>query len=160
MSGVVASFAATPPDVIKTRILSQDEWTQLKQQQQEPPSPLVAASTTAKYELNVMTAGVPTTSSSSLLFGSNSTTTDTSTVLDTYSDQTFFHTDKTASIPSPSVWTVFHTIVEQEGPAVLFSGVSERCLGAIPRFGTTLAMHDFLEQAMYQAGWLSHSPMA
>ena len=32
MSGVIASIVATPPDFIKTRMLSQDEWVQQKSQ--------------------------------------------------------------------------------------------------------------------------------
>ena len=47
-------------------------------------------------------------------------------------------------------------VVKREGIVVLFSGMNERCLGAIPRFGTTLAMHDLLEQYISNAGLLSN----
>ena len=47
-------------------------------------------------------------------------------------------------------------IVKQEGVGALFSGVNERCLGAVPRFGTTFIMHDILEQIVSNAGWISH----
>lgn len=58
---------------------------------------------------------------------------------------------------SDNPWTVFCDIFEREGPAVLFSGVTERCVGGIPRFGTTMAVHDFLEHSLSHAGWLTHS---
>lgn len=89
MSGVVAACVATPPDVIKTRILSQDD---LSRTIQSTTNPIAVAC----------------------------------------------------------------QIVKQEGATVLFSGINERCLGAIPRFGTTLAMHDILEKFVSSAGWLSH----
>lgn len=47
------------------------------------------------------------------------------------------------------------TIAEQEGASVLFSGVYERCIGAVPRFGITLGVHAWLEQYAAQAGLLS-----
>jgi Mitochondrial carrier protein len=154
-AGVISSFAATPPDVIKTRILSQDEWSLQKQKARLLPPPLAVA-TTANYEL-----AVPPKSS---LFGSNSTSLDDlsypAPVLEAYSDQDFVNHGPPAAAARPSrpnPLHVFQEIMEKEGPSVLFSGVSERCIGAIPRFGTTLAMHDLLEQMAQQAGWLSHA---
>lgn len=94
MSGVAASWVATPPDVIKTRILSQDDLSR-----------------------SLQTSSTPITTNPIALACQ---------------------------------------IVKQEGPNVLFSGMNERLLGAIPRFGTTLAMHDALEQFVSSAGWLSH----
>jgi hypothetical protein len=60
-------------------------------------------------------------------------------------------------VVSDNPWTVLCDIIEREGPAVLFSGVTERCVGGIPRFGTTMAVHDFLEHSLSHAGWLTHS---
>jgi hypothetical protein len=104
------------------------------------------ATTTVEYEWN----GIQTRPS---LFASNST----EAILESYSDQDFVSADPSTRIvgENPSPWQVLRTILKEEGPAVLFSGVSERCMGAIPRFGTTLAMHDFFEHALKQAGMLS-----
>ena len=55
----------------------------------------------------------------------------------------------TYSSVSTNPWVVFQSIINNEGPSVLFSGYKERCLGAIPRFGTTLAMHDVLESYIH-----------
>ncbi len=62
--------------------------------------------------------------------------------------------DATSSSSNPI--SVACQIVKQEGIGALFSGVNERCIGAIPRFGTTLAMHDVLEKCVANAGWLTH----
>jgi len=161
ISGVVSSFAATPPDVIKTRILSQDEWTlhqrQLPRQQQ---GPVAAAATTAEYNMDNSILRVD--SKQSLLFVPSNATSDVApsiSLLDSYSEQSAVAKplQQQSISTSSNPWAVLQTILKYEGPAVLFSGVSERCIGAVPRFGTTLAMHDVLEQIMQQAGWLSSS---
>ena len=46
-------------------------------------------------------------------------------------------------------------ILDQEGMAVLFTGVYERCGGAIPRFGITLGAHEWLEHYAHTVGLLS-----
>lgn len=46
-------------------------------------------------------------------------------------------------------------IAKEDGPRAFFGGVTERMACAAPRFGVTLAMHDFLEQTFAQAGWFS-----
>ena len=46
-------------------------------------------------------------------------------------------------------------ILDQEGLAVLFTGVYERCGGAIPRFGITLGAHEWLEHYAHTVGLLS-----
>ena len=144
MSGVVASFAATPPDVVKTRILSQDKWTQERKKKQPQPAAQLPVMVTANLD-------------STLALSGNSTSADWVQQLgggEDFTSQSYYNAEDRNPI------VVARTIIEREGSGVLFSGVSERCIGAIPRFGTTLAMHDFLEQVVAHQGWLAHTTLS
>ncbi|KAG7372715.1 mitochondrial carrier protein [Nitzschia inconspicua] len=158
ISGVIASFAATPPDFIKTRILSQDQWSLQKQQ---PRMASLAMATTANYEMYARTSKPSLFDLNATTFWDDELSSDIGNVMgEYYTDQDFINvkvdnTAKEERSPRPNPIHVLQHILEHEGPSVLFSGVTERCIGAIPRFGTTLAMHDFLEQFAQQAGWLS-----
>jgi hypothetical protein len=148
MSGVIASFAATPPDVIKTRILSQDKWT--KQRKQQPQPALVQAQVMVASSIvsDSTLAMIPSSSSS------NSTIYEVMvppSVDNEFTKQEYYNKDERNPL------MVARNIIEREGAGVLLSGVSERCLGAIPRFGTTMALHDVLEQVVAHQGWLSHT---
>ena len=141
ISGVISSFLATPPDFIKTRILSQDKWS--RQKRTTTPSLVGTAAVAGTSALVLQEYSAPFISAP---------TNGTSTVLfQEYSDQDFYNEEST------NQFVVARRIIESEGASVLFSGVTERCIGAIPRFGTTLAMHDALEQMASHAGWLAHS---
>jgi len=154
LAGVFSSFAATPPDVVKTRILSQRSVMPLAL-----AIPTVAPQTVAVYSSlseaseAVLDATAMTNSSTfegtALAFQSNN---DVSAAY--YTNQQVLNEDQ-AMTDNP--WTMFRRIIEIEGAGVLLCGSRERCIGAIPRFGTTLAMHDFLEQVAHQAGWLAQS---
>jgi hypothetical protein len=159
MSGVIASFAATPPDVVKTRTIIGQE--QLGRSHKEyarrlvqPLSPSSRRHSLATDALIVATAVAPLRPAFATPVAYTNATS-AAFVLETFTDQQDFVNRNNAAETAPRPWTVLQQILEEEGPAVLFSGVSERCLGAIPRFGTTLAMHDFMEQALHQAGWLA-----
>lgn len=115
ISGMAGAFVATPPDLIKTRILSLDTSTRKRSNNKR----LVLAAAPAAYELD---------------YGYMAT------VDDAFDEQNPF--------------VIADRIIKKEGFAVLFSGVHERVLGSIPRFGTTLAMHDVLEQSMVAHGWV------
>ena len=104
IAGMAGAFVATPPDFIKTRILSQD--------------PCVKDRIKAIAE-----CGLP------------------------YEGDNDYLNDR-------NPFVVAQKIARTEGLAVFFSGVNERVLGSIPRFGTTLAMHDFLEHCMQAQGWI------
>jgi Mitochondrial carrier protein len=132
-SGVVASFLATPADVVKTRILSQDKWSQ---QRRKLPAEVSSSSSASQHHHPFPPIAISLAGNSTLM-------------LEAFTDQQLINAD--------DPWAVFCEIIEREGPEVLFSGVTERCLGGIPRFGTTMAMHDFLEQAVSHAGWLTHT---
>ena len=152
ISGVVSSFAATPPDVVKTRILSQDKLTlQRKRAQRSAPTtkpqPVATASVSSDSTMGKATM--------TMQYNATTTSFDDNTASsaggsDIFSNQEFYNTKD-----NRNPFSVARRIVEREGASVLLSGVSERCLGAVPRFGTTLAMHDFLEQVAANQGWLS-----
>jgi hypothetical protein len=160
MSGAIGSFAATPPDVIKTRTINQYDCSNPNQQQQKqihPRSkafmPPFATATTANYQM-----AMPSTSS---LFSVRTNSTN-NFMLEPFSMQDFVsvwnNNDKFLSSSSPqrlNSFQVLQNVLEKEGPTVLFSGVWERCIGAIPRFGTTLAMHDWLEHLAAHSHWLA-----
>ena len=52
-------------------------------------------------------------------------------------------------------WSVAAKMIEKEGFLSLFEGIFERCILAIARFGATLAMHDYLQDVLRNAGWLT-----
>ena len=150
ISGVVSSFAATPPDVIKTRILSQDQWSS------RPQKSLV----TTTQQTASLVGVVPTNGTATLAFqdaAAMAATTTSSSSFVIAQQQQLQPQQQASGSTTTNPFQVAQSIIEREGIAVLFSGVTERCIGAIPRFGTTLAMHDVLEQMISQAGWLSHS---
>jgi len=156
VSGVVSSFVATPPDVIKTRILSQDKLSQQKrqigtisqQQQQHMSYPTSPAGTSSSDP-------VASFASSAAMYPSDSTAAIATPILATAQQQ---QQKSSSSTPNDekNPFVIGKQIAEREGAAVLFSGVTERCVGAIPRFGTTMAVHDLLEDFVAHAGWLSH----
>jgi Mitochondrial carrier protein len=121
-SGVVASFLATPADVVKTSCLSQDKWSQ---QRRKTPAEVSSTSSASPQPLHHPFPPI------AISLAGNST----ALILETFTDQQFVNAD--------NPWAVFCDIIERDGPEVLFSGVTERCLGGIPRFGTTMASTTF-----------------
>lgn len=187
LSGSISSFSATPPDVVKTRILSQPR---LSPNNRAAPdddsisSILVDGSATVPVALGSVKSSRDTgVTSSTALFAmlSNSTsyamdaTDATLDVTNNNNNNNNSNNNKPSTLEefnyattqqqqqqlhpeaSDDAWVVFKSILKNEGVGALFSGGRERGIGAIPRFGTTLAMHDFLEHAAYHAGWLSHA---
>ena len=157
MSGVVASLVATPPDFVKTRILAQDSISLQQQQQQqqltsEAVFPLEIPSTFSLFANGTLAGNAVVQGNFFFSSGKKSlpTTNDGSSLSE---EPLFLQPDQQQQQRNPFV--VASRIVQEEGVSVLFTGVSERCIGAIPRFGVTLALHDVLEQYMAQAGWLS-----
>eukprot|EP00521_Asterionellopsis_glacialis_P017359 CAMPEP_0195303170 /NCGR_PEP_ID=MMETSP0707-20130614/32362_1 /TAXON_ID=33640 /ORGANISM="Asterionellopsis glacialis, Strain CCMP134" /LENGTH=346 /DNA_ID=CAMNT_0040366637 /DNA_START=188 /DNA_END=1228 /DNA_ORIENTATION=+ len=155
LSGSIAAFIATPPDFIKTRMLSQD-----------------ATVANRKQIASVTNAAVVATTSSQLF---NSVQMDKSTRLKVDKNGVASITKgeavEKASSSSPSLpgspiidefdylkdrnpFVVGYKIAQKEGAEVLFSGVVERSIGGIPRFGVTLTMFDFLEAYAKTHGWL------
>lgn len=154
VSGVIASFVATPPDVVKTRILSK---------QPNPATAIMSGMTIEQDAANLQTEAAVFPMSNSTLgvspFQPLAGLTSSSKLASASSlTPSFVSTSVSNSRAQGSnAWEVFCTILEEEGYEVLFRGVTERCLGAVPRFGTTMAMHDVLEKVVFQAGWLHHS---
>lgn len=124
---------ATPADVVKTRILSQNESSQ--RQQFGIGSPIVSASfpepAFAMTSLLPQRRMMSTTAMSAM-----------GKTLEPYGE-----------IEKPSdrnPFVVGYKLAEKEGPMVLLSGVAERCLGSIPRFGLTLSLYDVLKTIVAQ----------
>ena len=153
MSGVLASVVATPPDVIKTRMLSQDERTQQEhrtmigapQRVQQPSSPQLALQL-------VGVGGSNSTIASASVMGAVPST----LASNVFADLDYaYHDRKKKQDQNP--FRLGLQIIQREGVGVLFSGVSERCLGSIPRVGTSMMIHDFMEQVVAHHGWLYHT---
>jgi hypothetical protein len=51
-------------------------------------------------------------------------------------------------------FVVGYKIATMEGAEVLLSGAMMRCVGSVPRFGVTLALHDLLKTTAVQHNWL------
>ena len=51
-------------------------------------------------------------------------------------------------------------VIQEEGPAVLFSGCLERVVRSVPQFGVTLALFDVLNTAAIEHGWLLPESLA
>ena len=158
MRGVVASLVATPPDFVKTRILAQDSISLQQQQQQQQQAnfeavlPLEIPSTFSLFA-NGTLAGNAVVQGNFFFSSSGKKSLPTTGDGSSLSEEPLFLQPDQQQQRNPFV--VASRIVREEGVSVLFTGVSERCIGAIPRFGVTLALHDVLEQYMAQAGWLS-----
>lgn len=155
MSGVVASVVATPPDVIKTRMLSQDESTQQEHRTTIGAPERIQQPSSQQLSLQLVGVGGSnsTITSVSLMDAVPSTPTIASNV---FADLDYsYHDNKQKQEQNP--FQLGLQVIQREGVGVLFSGVSERCLGSIPRVGTSLVMHDFLEQVVAHHGWLSHT---
>ena len=175
MSGVVACFIATPPDVVKTRILSQDE---LSKRQKQPLLPIMQSVDDDDLELDgspapsILTIPGEAVTSTSLAATVTSNNNEGEAVIvdstesctsNLYNNEFFLNNNDVATLTSsPSSSTITTTnpflvaqgIIEREGYKVLFSGAKERCIGAIPRFGITLGMHEYLEHYATSIGLL------
>jgi len=145
LSGSIAAFIATPPDFVKTRMLSQDSCVAQRKSSQQLYNSLQQVDASITPSIKVDNNGVasiikgrrpggkkPSVSSSS---GSPITN-----EYDYLNDRNPF--------------VVGYKIARKEGIQVLFSGVIERSVGSIPRFGVTLTMFDFLEVLAKSHGWL------
>jgi hypothetical protein len=156
VSGVVSSLAATPPDVVRTRILAQQH-----NDGNDPavsPFRMDSSVVVASTAVAAVSSADPTKRSPprSILFSNSTMGTDS--VESYYAEQSSDIINRRQwqnTSPTTNPWTVFQSILQKEGPEGLFSGYKERCIGAIPRFGTTLAVHDMLEQYLHTMGWLS-----
>lgn len=130
IAGIIATFAATPADVVKTRILSQETSTK----------PLPIGPTQRMFEV---WTDVPDMSAFTMGWSSSRPRTVSATAMSATSRNTWEPDEPQRLDRNPFV--VGCKIAEKEGPMVLLSGVSERCIGSIPRFGLTLALYDVLK---------------
>ena len=148
LSGMVSTFIATPADMVKTRILTQSTRANvgmdglLVSTLLEKKSSPIAASLQGDGTLTALSFQrndtISLASGDTYIFGS---------LLEPEKDST----DNRIQNP---FW-VAKKIVDKEGGGVLFSGVYERCIGAVPRFGITLGVHEWLEHYATHVGLLS-----
>ncbi|CAB9514565.1 Mitochondrial aspartate-glutamate transporter AGC1 [Seminavis robusta] len=157
MSGVVSTFIATPADMVKTRILT-------RQQQTQPlPAFSAVAATSTTPSIRAQSDGTLVMSGGG---GFNNGTMvgiyepqEVDVMMGDLSQDLKTTTTDNDIDSSNNPFLVAKRIVEQEGSKVLFTGVSERCVGAIPRFGITLGAHEWLEHYASSVGLLStHLP--
>lgn len=168
LSGVASTFIATPADMVKTRILmtpSDSSSNECAVEVYDPalfmmdmnvptavPEALsmqrdssLAARLYPMRRNNTMTSPFAMDEYSSLLAAVNKEVISSSNVKSKTPKQK----------PHTNPFRVAKTIFNEEGASALFSGVSERCIGAVPRFGITLGVHEWLEQYASHAGLLS-----
>lgn len=124
---------ATPADVVKTRILSQNESSQ--RQQFGVGSPISSASLSE-----------PAFAMSSLLPQRRMMSTTAISAM----GKTLESYGKVEKPSDRNPFVVGYNLAKNEGPMVLLSGVTERCLGSIPRFGLTLSLYDVLKTMVAQ----------
>jgi len=117
ISGVVSAMVATPSDFVKTRILTGDMCA--KEDRNALEDVLCDLQDMIMVEATADGAAVAALPPSTPPQQSTSST--------------------------RPFWAVARDILEEEGPGVFFTGAKERCLGAIPRFGVTLGMHEYFE---------------
>ena len=186
MSGVVSTFIATPADMVKTRILtsgygSSGSSNSVDNQYDSIPIPvlpvydstdIVVGINNGNNNLGVSWQGdgsllaatslsvIPGNGTVSSLLSSSSAVT---TTMDDYEYSSLLMTSDTADKGKyhpnndENPLRVAQAIVDREGANALFRGVHERCLGAIPRFGITLGVHEWLEHYAAHVGLLSSS---
>lgn len=135
IAGVLATFVATPTDVVKTRILSQDKYTRGRRSGVSVPS--FAPSTQPRLTTATAMAAMKN---------------DDAEGDDYFESYSKYGNDDYLMDRNPFV--VAYKISEREGPKVLFSGVLERCIGSVPRFGLTLSLHDVLKTISVQHHWM------
>ena len=137
VSGVVSTFIATPFDMIKTRILTNN---------------------TVCNTVPVLQPVVQSRAPAFVTVGRNSTVASfglqreyAAPIPDTNRELVL----QSQPIKGENPFQIAKRIVGQEGPGVLFTGVYERCGGAIPRFGITLGVHEWLERYASTIGMFS-----
>jgi hypothetical protein len=137
VAGVIATFVATPTDVVKTRILSQD----------------VCARTWRTSNMN----GATVPAFASLSNPRLTPTTAMSAMSNDYAEgDDYWESYNTDSdyLSDRNPFAVAHKIAENEGHMVLLSGAMTRCIGSVPKFGVTLALHDLLKTVAVQHHWM------
>jgi Mitochondrial carrier protein len=140
LSGIVSTFIATPSDMVKTRILTNYVYT-------------YEDSVVPSLEPDLQYQPQSNGGAAVLALSASNSTVATSLGLD--SNEEFVSWSETPPSRDDNPLQVAKKIVEQEGLAVLFTGVYERCGGAIPRFGITLGAHEWLEHYASSVGLLS-----
>ena len=135
IAGVMATFVATPTDVVKTRILSQDKYSRGRR------SGVSVTSFAPSSQPRLATA--------TAMAAMKNDDTESEVYCESYSK---YRNDDYLIDRNPFV--VAYKISEREGPKVLFSGVFERCVGSVPRFGLTLSLHDVLKTISIQHHWM------
>ena len=149
---MVSTFVATPADMVKTRILTQSSTPKMGVDGllestflDIPPPPVClqrdGSLTALAYQRNATISFASTAANDYGSLLKSEWNREDNTIPAFEKDDNPFRTAK--------------TIVDKEGGGVLFSGVYERCTGAVPRFGITLGVHEWLEHYAAQVGLLS-----
>ena len=159
MSGVVSTFIATPADMVKTRILTRTSGGQPNFATQ--PDTVINGATQqpvidAQPDGTLVVASMGGAANGTIGMG----TMIQQPLLETQGD---LLSEEILSAPpyggssgsNNNPFLVAKRIGDEEGTSVLFTGVYERCIGAIPRFGITLGAHEWLEHYASSVGLLS-----
>jgi hypothetical protein len=136
IAGVLATFAGTPTDVVKTRILSKDS---LRRKSSDSEHIDVPQRFALSSQPRLTTATAMAAMSTDYAEG------DASSCNNNKDDDYLSDTNP---------FVVGYKIATREGAIVLLSGAMMRCVGSVPRFGVTLALHDLLKTAAVQHNWL------
>jgi Mitochondrial carrier protein len=138
IAGVIATFVATPADVVKTRILSQDVPRQQKFGVGSPIGATAMFPEEPKFGMGLLSQRRTTSA----------------TAMAATRKSTMMEPEKLYVQPDRNPFVVGYKIVQKEGAMVLLSGVTERCMGAIPRFGLTLSLYDVLKTMAADQPWM------
>lgn len=143
VAGLIATFVATPTDVVKTRILSQDVCARTRRTTSNLNGATVNGATVPAFASSSKPRSTTTTAMSAM----SNDYAEGDDYCESYNTDSDYLSDR-------NPFAVAYKIAENEGPMVLFSGVVTRCIGSVPRFGVTLALHDLLKTVAVQQHWM------
>lgn len=146
MAGVAATFTATPTDVVKTRILSQDACARLRRTRNDATT-FTTTTTVAATPLVFASSFQPRLTTATAMAATKTDNAEGDVYSSKYDGVNDYLSDR-------NPFVVAYKLAEKEGRMVLFSGVLERCVGSIPRFGLTLSLHDALKTMALHHHWI------
>lgn len=135
IAGVLATFAGTPTDVVKTRILSKDS---LRRKRSDTVNIDMPPRLAVSSQPRLTTATAMAAMNKDYAEG----------------DVSLCYNKDDDYLSDTNPFVVGYKIATREGAEVLLSGAMMRCVGSVPRFGVTLALHDLLKTTAVQHNWL------